>query len=123
MFIRVSIAVPEELISDANQLARVVGYSELDGETFGSPNAEDADGNLYAFASGLVKPRFVTDVMNELVEPEWGADMEAAQRAQSLLQVSSTESGEPFPADPERITAVIGWEAPDALEILGLVRL
>ena len=48
---RLTIACPATLRSDANNFAMVLGYGPSDAETYGTPNWQDADGNLYAVAS------------------------------------------------------------------------
>ena len=121
-WIRVTIACPEAMIADANQLASVLGFSEADANTFGEPVWQDADGNRYAVASTLVKPAFVTDAMSPLVEPEWGADLAAANRAQALLVVA-LPGDEVQPVDPEHISAVVGMDGLAAVAMLGLSRI
>lgn len=111
--IRITFACPERFIPDANQLARVVGYSEADERTYGEPQYQDADGNLYAVASGLVVPHFAEVTMAPLVEPEWGADMEAAGRAQELAALGQ-------PASSDHISAVPGDDVQAALSFMGL---
>ena len=48
---RLTIACPEALRDDANQLAMVLGYGPSDAETYVALNWQDAGGNLYACAS------------------------------------------------------------------------
>lgn len=116
----VTIACPEAHIADANQLALCLGYGEADGHTFGGPGWQDAAGNRYAVASGLVSEAFPVAAGSPLVDPAWGADMAAATRAQALLSVFDPEAS-PVPfAGPDRITAVLAFAAQDALAILGL---
>lgn len=111
--IRITFACPEAFISDANQLARAIGLSADDDKNYGEPQYQDADGNLYAVASGLVEPSFIDTATSPLVEPEWGADMDAAQRAQALAALGQ-------PAAPEHIAAVVGDDVAEALAFLGL---
>lgn len=118
--IRITIAAPEAMIADANQLARCIGYSAADGETFAAADHEDGAGNRYAVASGLVQPAFIEDAQAPLAEPDWGADMAAAARAQAAITILDPEA--PEPAVPDRITAVVGPEADAAREMMGLVR-
>ncbi|RTL91814.1 hypothetical protein EJV44_19020 [Ancylobacter aquaticus] len=126
--ILVTIAVPAAIIADARQLSRCIGYSADDEDTFREPSWQDGSGNLYAVASGWVKPAFAEDAIAPLVEPEWGADMEAAGRAQATLRVSDMcppedpEAPAPSaePADTAHICAVIGLEGLTALGLLGL---
>lgn len=111
--IRITFACPEAFIPDANQLARVVGYSEADEQTYGEPQYQDADGNLYAVASGLVVDHFADAVSAPLQEPEWGADMDRARRAQALAALGQT-------AASDHIAAVVGDDVQAALAFLGL---
>lgn len=127
--IRVTIAVPEAHISDANQLSLCIGYSAADVRTFGDAAWEDASGNRYAVASTLAEEAFAVDAIGDLAEPPWGADMDAAQAAQSLLAVwvldAPVEEGEVQPdrsAQPGRISAVIGDDPAAALAALILTR-
>lgn len=111
--IRLTFACPAAHIADANQLARVIGYGPDDDKTYGEPRYQDADGNLYAVASGLVVPHFVEVATSPLAEPEWGADMDAAQRAQALAALGE-------PAAPGHIAAVVEDDVAEALAFLGL---
>ena len=111
--IRLTFAAPEAFIPDANQLARVIGLSPDDDKTYGEPQYQDAAGNLYSVASGLVEPSFIDTATSPLEEPEWGADMAAAQRAQALAALGE-------PAAPDHIAAVVGDDVAEALAFLGL---
>jgi len=115
-YIRVTIAVHPDNVPDANQLARVLGYGPDDDRTFTVPGYQHDDGNAYCVASGLVKPAFVEDVfVEDLPEPEWGADMEAASRAQAKVVIGG-------PAQPDKIAAIVGDDPQAALVALGLTR-
>lgn len=111
--IRLTFACPEAHILDANQLARVIGLSPDDDKTYGEPQYQDADGNLYAVASGLVESSFLITATSPLTEPEWGADMAAAQRAQALAALGES-------AAPGHIAAIVGDDVSEALAFLGL---
>lgn len=114
--IRMTFACPVAHTYIGNQLARVVGYGPDDDQTYGEPQYQDADGNRYAVASGLVAPSFVDTATSPLTEPEWGADMEAAGRGQALAAMGQ-------PASPEHIAAVVGDDVAAALAFLGLTRI
>ncbi|RRH71276.1 hypothetical protein [Falsigemmobacter faecalis] len=116
--IPVTIAVPVALISAANHLARVIGYSEADGETFSLAPVVGG----YAVASGLVAPAFVSDAFQPLIEPEWGADMVAAAEAQAeVVLIEPPVADDPPPEIPEgKILAVVGLDPPAARALLGL---
>ena len=111
---RVTIACPEEMISDANQLALCLGYGPDDVMTYGLPIWRDNAGNRYAVASGLVSEAFAIAARSPLAQPEWGADMVAAARAQSAITIG-------IPASPTCISAVFG-EASPSLAALGIYR-
>lgn len=112
---RVTIACPEAMIGDANQFARAIGLSAADDQTFGLPTWRDAGGAAYAVASGIVTEAFPARATGPLVEPEWGADMEAAERAQAALAIGAA-------AGPGVLAAVIGDDIPAALAALGVER-
>lgn len=116
----ITIAVPAAHIADANQLALCLGLSEADGQTYGAPVWQDAGGHLYAVASGQVSEGFPAAAAAPLSEPPWGADMEAAARAQALVAIRDPQAGEPPFASPDRIAAIVGLDAQAALEVLGL---
>lgn len=121
-----TIACPLALIDDASQLARVIGESAADEATFtDAPVYVDAEGNRYAVPHGAVFPAFIGNAVAPLAVPEWGADMDAATRAQACVTVwQMPEDGEdPGPlAAPDRIAAVPGMDMGAALAVLGLVR-
>lgn len=120
--INITIAVPADMVADANALARCVGYSADDERTFGDPAWQDAEGHAYSVASGGVKRKFLDDALAPLTEPEWGADLVAANRAQALLVVA-LPGDEVQPVDPEHISAVAGMDGLAAIAMLGLTRI
>ena len=110
--IHITITVPEAHIADANQLARVLGYSEADALTFDQAPRIEVDGQTYARAAGMVDAGWLLPAYGPLVAPEWGADMAAAARAQALLQVydmrtADPEADPPPEADPEKILVIV----------------
>lgn len=113
--IRVTIACPEALIGDANQLALCLGLGPEDAQTYGAAVWQDAAGNRYAVASAIVSSRFAADALSPLADQPWGADMAAAARAQALILIDE-------PAGPDHIAAVFGDDAMAALSVLGLTR-
>lgn len=122
---RVTVAVPAAHLSDANVLAMVLGESPADIATFKEPDWQDAEGNLYSVASTVVAPTWIGKATSELSAPDYApeADLEAAQRAQALVQVVGMT--EPLEATPEAIVAILGGngESPQQhIEALGLVR-
>lgn len=53
---RMSLAVPQALMAQANNLALITGLSAADINTFTTANWQDKDGNLYAVCSTVIKP-------------------------------------------------------------------
>lgn len=121
--IRITIACPEAYISKANELAKCVGYSEADGNTFTTTTHKDASNNFYAVASGLVKPVFLTNAFQPLQEPEWEVDLEDAEEAQTILRHGDPEDAESCVADPDHIVAVVHDDPATALSLLQLIPL
>ena len=119
---RLTIACPEALRDDANQLAMVLGYGPSDAETYGSLNWLDTAGNLYACASLPVSDTFVSTAQSTLSRPAWDfdniIDMDAARRAQAVLVVSLT----PVTAMPDKLTACVGDDARATLAAMGLTQ-
>ena len=116
---RLTIACPATLRSDANQLAMVLGYGPDDAETYGGLNWQDAGGNLYACASLTVSDTFTTTAQSGLQRPSWDTDnhvnMAGANRAQSALVSSQT----PVTAMPDKLTACAGDDALATLAAMG----
>lgn len=118
---RITAAAPEALVSDANNYAMCLGYSEADGLTFSNLNWQDTQGNLYGCASWEASEEWLGKAQEPLDRPSWDVDdvidMVAAGRAQATL-VLSTEA---IPASPAALTAITGMQALDAIEAMGLV--
>ncbi|MCB5411768.1 hypothetical protein [Pseudogemmobacter faecipullorum] len=120
--IRITIACPVAHLADASQFARATGYGPADEQTFhDGALMQGGDGALYRVASGMVADGYAEAALAPLHEPEWGADMEAATRAQALVAVwQPTElEAEPY-AMPDRIAVVIGGDVTAALVVLGV---
>ena len=119
---RLTIACPAALRSDASNLAMVLGYGPADAETYGTPNWQDAAGNLYAVASLPVGAAFITVAQSGLQRPAWDTDnhisMAAANRAQAALVFSL----EPVLALPDKLTACVGDDALATLAAMGLTQ-
>ena len=117
---RITCSCPEALISDANNLAMALGFSEADGQTYRGLNWQDADGNFYAAASFDARDEWVVFAQAPLVRPAWDTaeviDMVAAERAQAAL-VFSTEA---ILASPAALTAIGGLDGVAALVAMGL---
>ena len=122
MRLRLTIACPEALRDDANQLAMVLGYRPDDAGTYVGLNWQDADGNLYACASLIVSDTFVSTAQSTLSRPTWDTDshvnMAGAGRAQAALAFSLT----PVTAMPDKLTACAGDDALATLAAMGLTQ-
>jgi len=133
MSMRVTIATPEALIGAANQLALTTGLSEADVNTFGEPKWEDADGNLYSVASGLVSDDYPQIAASDLTDrcEAAGADQTLAETAQAAVVVRAPEldpdTGElttqPPQATPTTIVAIIWPDWRQAAAWMGLTKL
>jgi len=119
---RLTIACPATIRSDANNFAMVLGYGPSDAETYVALNWQDADGNLYAVASLIVSDAFTTTAQSDLQRPAWDVDniidMDAARRAQAALVFSLT----PVTAMPDKLTACAGDDALAVLAAMGLTQ-
>ena len=117
---RLTIACPDALRDDANNLAMVLGFGPSDAKTYVVLNWQDAGGNLYACASLPVSDTFTTTAQTALQRPSWDIDniidMDAARRAQAALVFSLT----PVTAMPDKLTACAGDDALATLAAMGL---
>jgi len=117
---RLTIACPDAVRDDANNLAMVLGYRPDDAETYVGLNWQDAGGNLYACASLIVSDAFTTAAQSGLQRPSWDTDshvnMDAARRVQAALVFSLT----PVTAMPNKLTACAGDDALAVLAAMGL---
>ncbi len=69
---RATIAVPEAMIADANQMAACMGLSLADLQTFGEASYQDEQGNKYAVCSAAMTPRVLQAVgSGQIVRPEF----------------------------------------------------
>jgi hypothetical protein len=100
----------------------ILGYGPSDAMTYGAPNWQDGDGNLYAVASLPVSNTFTTTAQSGLQRPAWDTDnvisMAAANRAQAALVFSLT----PVTAMPDKLTACAGDDALATLAAMGLTQ-
>lgn len=118
---RMSLAVPQALMPQANQLALIVGVSEYDDKTFTAANWQDADGNLYAVCSTVIKPvvlgLFGINLSNiTLPAHAINADVTAAQQA--LDKVVMYKQGDK--ASTANIMCAIDFEPLAAFDDMGL---
>ena len=119
---RLTIACPEALRDDANNLAMVLGFGPDDALTYVALNWQDSGGNLYACASLTVSDTFTTTAQSGLQRPAWDTDsaisMAGANRAQAALVFSLT----PVTAMPDKLTACAGDDALATLAAMGLTQ-
>lgn len=117
---RITCSCPESLISDANEYAMCLGFSEADEETYRGLNYVDTKGNLYAAASFDARDEWILFAQAPLQRPLWDKeeriDMVAAERAQTAM-VFSTEA---LSASPTTLTALGGMDGLSALAAMGL---
>ena len=116
---RATIAVPEPLIAEGNQLALALGESAADDQTFTTASYQDASGNLYAVCSTVARPIFAQMAGQLLQAPDHAPDMDlaAATRSQALLQINGGK------ATPDVIAVILGGRlesAQDHIAALGL---
>ena len=116
---KATIATPAAHIDDANQLALALGESAADDQTFTTASYQDAQGNLYAVCSTVAKPIFAQIAGQPLQASDHapGMDLEAATRAQALLQINNGTAG------PDVIAVILGStadSAQDHIAALGL---
>ena len=118
---RMSLAVPQTLIPQANQLALIAGESDYDDKTFTAANWQDANGNLYAVCSTVIKPVVLglfgislTDIT--LPTHASNADITAAQQA--LDKVVMYKQGDK--ASTAEIMCAIDFEPLAAFADMGL---
>lgn len=131
--LRVTIACPETMIPQANQLALAVGQSANDNQTFGEPQYADSFGNRYAVASTLATegfPQVAQSPLDQVVATKpWLLDREGnslvdlalAEAAQDATQVYilTAPGGS---VNPNTLTAVINPDPKAALDSMGLSR-
>lgn len=86
---RITLAVPESMMSEANQLALIAGESPEDVNTFTNANWQDELGNLYAVCSTSSKPIVLSMLTSGLpTQPSNSeADYTLAQQAVDKLVV------------------------------------
>lgn len=118
---RVTIIPPASLIYEANQLALCFGADPADAQTFDDDRrAQNGSGALFHFAHTQVSVAWLTATGSPVAAPDFapGADVTAAQAAQSALvrvgynlteaEMSALGAVAAGPADPAKITVVIG---------------
>ena len=87
---RYTVAVPEQHLAKANQLAMALGLSINDKNTYTELKYVDIDGNLYAVASFIASSATANKVDAPLERPVWDVenedvDMQLAEHAKTLV--------------------------------------
>jgi len=116
---RMTLVVPESLMSQANQLALIAGESPDDVHTFTQANHQDADRNLYDVCSTVIKPIVLSLLNTPLADSPLqaeGADVSLAQQA--MDKVIMYEQGVTITS--EHIYIGIDIDPFDMFEQLGL---
>lgn len=116
---RATIACPEAMIDDCNQMSGCWGLSLADASYFDEPTHQDADGNLYCVRSTACTGGLLQNANSGVIDyPAWDTsralNLDAARRAASVLVVNGTPS-------PAAICAVIGDDAAAAIVSMGLI--
>ena len=106
---RMSLVVPELMMAQANQLALIAGESEADVNTFSVADYQDADGNLYAVCSTVIKP-IVLDMFGQTVD---NTDARSALDA-SVMYEDGTQ------ATPDKIIIAVDIDPMEAFAAMGL---
>ena len=117
---RITVACPEQLQSDSNQLAMCLALSKADVDTYKDLSWQDVDGNLYAVASFPTTDAWIHFAQNALNRPSWDTDniidMEAATRAQGKLWFNEKA----LIATPDTLTACLGDNGLRTIALMGL---
>ena len=108
---RMSLAVPQALMAQANQLALIVGESEHDDKTFTVANWQDKDGNLYAVCSTVIKPVVLSRLginLTDITLPAHAINADVTAAQQALDKVVMYEQGDKVSTD--KIMCAIDFE-------------
>ncbi|WP_417701977.1 hypothetical protein [Pseudophaeobacter sp.] len=125
---RITAAAPAAILDDCNDFAMVLAFGPADNLTYRDPSWQDAEGNLYAVASFLVRPEWISAAQAGLVRPEWDTqpyviNMAGANRAQAALVFWHTGMEVAAPqAATLALTAIGGADGRAALAMMGLFR-
>ncbi|MDP2063843.1 MAG: hypothetical protein Q8J98_12160 [Phaeovulum sp.] len=121
---RITIACPEALIVEANQLMRCIGSGVDDDRTFASAIWQSANGARFACAAQEADPLWLELAAGTLTEPAWGCDLAAAMAAQERLVFwSEPTPGGQVAVEPTAIWVLTGMAPAQALAAMGLAPL
>lgn len=118
---RITVAVPEQYINIANQLALIAGESPADINTFRQASWQDKDGNKYAVCSAVVKPVVLSVYQSKLSElelPEFKQQANIEQAQQALDMMVLYEGTQQVTTDT--IMCAVDYDPLPTLEAMGL---
>ena len=115
---RLTLAVPELLMPEANQLALVAGESDNDDNTFTKASWTDEAGNLYSVCSTISKPIVLELLTKGLPATQTNENVDYALATRALDKVVVLAEG--VKASPDSITLAIDIEPLKAFKLMGL---
>ena len=115
---RLTLAVPELLMPEANQLALLAGESANDDKTFTTAGWTDEAGNLYAVCSTISKPIVLELLTKGLPATQESEVIDYALAKQALGKV--VVLADSVKVSPASITLAIDIEPLQALSQMGL---
>ena len=118
---RMSLAVPLALMTQANQLALIVGESSNDDKTFSNANWQDKDGNLYAICSTVIKPVVLglfDVILSNITLPAHAINADVTAAQQALDKVVMYKQGDKV--STTSIMCAIDFEPLQAFSDMGL---
>ena len=115
---RLTLAVPELLMAEANQLALLAGESSNDDNTFTKTGWTDEAGNLYAVCSTISKPIVLELLTKGLPVTQESETIDYALAKQALGKV--VVLADSVKVSPDSITLAIDVEPLQALKQMGL---
>lgn len=121
---RLTVAVPEAMINNASAMGTCLASTPQDVWTFGGAGWQDADGNLYAVASGVVGAGVVANWQDGMQAPAWApdADTVAAQAAQDATTLVMAPTA-PVAASTSIISAYLASNPSSALDVISAMGL
>lgn len=120
---RLTLAVPEQYITEANHLALLVGESSEDITTFNIPEWIDSEGNLYSICSAAVKPIVLglLDIdLSTMTIPPHAVDIDIELAQQALDKTIIFTEG--LTLDNTKIIACIDLDPFDFFNAIGINR-
>jgi hypothetical protein len=114
---RVTLAVPEALMAEANQLALMAGESSDDDKTFTIANWTDGADNLYSVCSTISKP-VVLELLTKGLPDKQESDADYDMAKAALSKIIVLRDG--VKASVKHIVLAINAEPLKALKQMGL---